>query len=113
MKKGNTILIQIKTGYDLRDAEKVEVIFSQAGNIMLVKTGDDLFINEKNIQIIMTKEENRLFESGRFIPVEICAYYEEGTMLSSNVMYRPFNGTLKGDNHECEFRKCKCHCDRP
>ena len=97
MKKGNTILIPIKTSRDMRDAERVEVVFSQAGKVLLIKSGDSVLVNEDNVQIVMSKNETSMFEPGRYVPAEIRAYYDEDTMLTSNVMYRPFDGTLKGD----------------
>lgn len=95
MKQGNTILNQIKTGYDLRDANKVEIAFGQKGKIILVKTGDDVIVNEDDVRFVLTKEELALFEPGRYIPIDITAYYDEGTQITSNVMYRPFDGTVQ------------------
>ena len=46
MKKSNTILIPIKTSRDLRDADRVEVVFSQAGKVLLIKTGDSVLVND-------------------------------------------------------------------
>ncbi len=103
MKRGNTIARTIKTAFDLRDANNVEVKFSQKGRAVLTKTGDQVLVGENSVQIIMSQEETLLFEPGRYVPVEINGYYDEGTKLTSNVMYRPFDGTLKGDNMDAGF----------
>ena len=103
MKRGNTIVRTIKTVFDLRDANNVEVKFSQKGRVVLTKTGDQVLVGENSVQIIMSQEETFLFEPGRYVPVEINGYYDEGTKLTSNVMYRPFDGTLKGDNMDAGF----------
>ena len=103
MKRGNTIVRTIKTVFDLRDANNVEVKFSQKGRVVLTKTGDQVLVGENSVQIVLSQEETLLFEPGRFIPVEINGYYDEGTKLTSNVMYRPFDGTLKGDNMDAGF----------
>lgn len=95
--KGNTAVITIKTERDLRDANEVEVVFSQKGKVKLIKTGTSLLVDEDKIRIIVTKDDTELFEAGRYIPAEVNAYYDEGTKITSNVMYRVFNGTLKGE----------------
>lgn len=104
-KKGNTVLRRIKTNYDLRDANKIEVIFGQKGRFLLVKSGDDVTAEEDAVLVLMKPADTVLFEPGRLVPVEITAYYDEGTQITSNAMYRPFDGTMKGEYYERKLRR--------
>lgn len=97
MKKGNTIIVSIDTDLDLTNANKVVATFSQAGKILLIKTGDQVEVDDKTVSIYIEEEETYLFEAGRFVPVEIEAFFDRGS-VTSNTMYRGFDGTVKSQN---------------
>ena len=90
-------LITISTSFDMRGANLVQVMFSQEGKKLVTKQGDDVIVNEGNVQVGLNNLEIALFEPGRYVPVEVRAYYDEGTMLKSKVMYRPFNQSTERD----------------
>lgn len=95
MKRGNTVFITISTEFDLRDADVVEVIFSQGGKIVLDKMDETVLVGEKKVQVVLSKHESSLFDPGRYVATEVRAHYDEGVTLVSNIMYRPFDGIVK------------------
>lgn len=95
MKKGNTILKRIKTNADLREAERIEVGFSQKGRTVLIKSGKSVMATEDSVIVGLSGFETSLFEDGRMIPVDITAHYGDGTQITCNVMYRPFDGQIR------------------
>ena len=95
MKNGNTVLRRIKTNIDLRGANRVEVAFSQKGKTVLIKGGDEVMVEEDAVIFALTGFETSLFEAGRMIPVDITAYYDEGTQITCSLMYRPFDGSIR------------------
>lgn len=110
MKKGNTALVRIKTNLDLRDADRIEVGFSQKGKTVLIKSGESVMTEEDDVLVVLSKPETSLFEAGRMIPVDVTAYYEEGTQITSNIMYRSFDGMIRKEiEDECRFRRRKHH----
>lgn len=96
MNRYNTTLISIDTESDLSGAQNVEIVFQQKGIPVLIKSGEDVVTDDHSVQTMLSSEETGLFEAGRYIPIKINAYYDDDTVVSSNVMYRPFNGTTKG-----------------
>lgn len=97
MKKGNTIVAAIETDLDLTNANRISVTFSQGGKIKLIKSGSQVETGDHEVYVNILEEETYLFESGRFIPVEIEAFYDQGS-ATSNAMYRGFDGTIKSQN---------------
>ncbi len=98
MKNSDTILARIKTRRDLRGANRIEVRFGQKGRLRLSKTGDSVAAEEDAVIVVLTSSETAIFEPGRFVPVEVIAYYDDGTKITSNAMYRPFDGTMQRDD---------------
>lgn len=84
-------LITISTSFNMSDADNVEVIFTQAGDNMLVKSGDEIAIEGNSVQIVLSEREVDLFEPGRYISINVEAYYDQGTTVKSYVMYRTLN----------------------
>lgn len=84
-------LITISTSFDMTGADKVEVIFNQAGKKLLVKTGDEISVSNNSVQVVLSDSETGLFEPGRYVSVNVRASYDGGTTLRSYVMYRPLN----------------------
>lgn len=90
-------LITISTSFDMTGADLVEVIFSQKGKTIVDKKGNDVVVNDSSVMVALPNTEIVLFEPGRYVPIEVRAFYEDGTMLKSNVMYRPFNQSTERD----------------
>lgn len=90
-------LITISTSFDMTGADLVEVIFSQKGKTIVDKKGSDVIVDDDSVQVALSNAEIELLEPGRYVPIEVRAYYDEGTMLKSNVMYRPFNQSTERD----------------
>ena len=84
-------LITISTSFDMSLADKVEVIFTQAGKKLLVKTGDEISVSSNSVQVVLSESETGLFEPGRYVSANVRASFDEGTTLKSYVMYRPLN----------------------
>lgn len=89
-------LITIKTSADMRGANLVEVKFSQGGKNIIVKRGNDVVVNENNVQVVLSDNELIMFEPERFVPIKVRACFDDGTEIDSNLMYRPIN-TTRGD----------------
>ena len=90
-------LITISTSFDMTGADLVEVIFSQKGKTIVDKKGNDVVVNDSSVQVALSNTEIALFEPGRYVPIEVRAFYDDGTLLRSNVMYRPFNQSTERD----------------
>lgn len=99
MKKGNTIVISIDTDLDLTNANRVSVSFSQQGKVKLIKSGSQIEVDGQTVSVHVAEEETYLFESGRYIPVEVEAVYDQGS-ATSNSMFRGFDGTIKSNNKD-------------
>lgn len=97
MKKGNEIIATIDTDLDLTNANSVSVSFSQKGKVRLIKSGSQVEVDGGVVYVHIAEEETYLFESGRFIPVEVEAVYDQGSATSSS-MFRGFDGTIKSNN---------------
>ena len=90
MKKGNTVIITLKTEISLQNATEVEVEFTQAKKEVLVKTGDSVSATATKVTVTLSPEDSLLFEDGRFVGRVVRASFSDGTILISTPMYRPF-----------------------
>lgn len=100
MKQFSDILIHIKTNIDLTTANRIEVTLRQRGKLVLVKSGDCIAVTEEGLVVGITGYESALFEPGRFFACDVTGYYDDGTRVTSDVMYRPFEGTVQGTTRE-------------
>lgn len=108
----DTIKIKLKPGFDLTDAEKAEAVFSQYGSVFLLKSGDDITFEGSKVVIALTPQDITLFEDGRYVPVEITVFFEDGKEATATVLYRYVNATRKERRqHEGGSGSGDCDCE--
>lgn len=93
MRRGSTYRNTFKVSLDLRDAT-VFITYSQ-DEVIVEKTGDDLFISEDEIVTNLSQEETLLFNDGLRVDIQIRYIMPDGTSDSSNIMTTTVGRILK------------------
>ena len=87
------IKLHLKSNIDLRQAETVTVAFYKDDKILLTKTGEDLDIKQSRVDLELSADDIALWEPGRYIGIDVKAFYADGSDLESNYVYRSFDVT--------------------
>ena len=96
MKK--TVHIGLKTEVELQSASEREAIFTQAGKVVLVKSGDDVVAVDKHLSITLDPDDSALFDPGRYICIIVRAEWTDGTILESLPYFRPLEYFFSTEN---------------
>ena len=69
--RGTTPLVVFDVDMDLREADRIRVIFRQCGEVVIAAELDRLTVEEDSISLTLTQEETLAFCSNRDRPIEI------------------------------------------
>lgn len=93
-KRGSTPINVFKVNVDLTDAT-VFVTYSQSGNVIIEKTGEDLIITEDTITTNLTQEDTLKLDSSYLVEMQIRYVKSNGTADCSNIVTASVGKILK------------------
>ncbi len=99
MIRGTTPTNRIKTDIDLTGA-RVILTYSQGGNVVFEKTGDDLTIEQTEdgkyeVSTVLSQEDTLELKADLKVRVQIRAIFENGNAIASNIMESTVGEILK------------------
>lgn len=83
-RRGSTPTHTFNVNVDLREAT-VYVTYSQRGQVIVEKTGDDLTITEESVTLSLTQAETLQFNNGR-VEIQIRYVTADGFADASNII---------------------------
>lgn len=96
MRRGTTPTHTFSVDVDLTDAD-VYVTYSQDGEVVLEKTGEDLTVTEDEISVTLTQDDTLRLDAsaGAVVGIQIRYVTEDGVSDASNIMVEEVGGLLK------------------
>lgn len=80
-----TFKLRLKdTSIDLTKADNIYVSFSQK-SVRLMKSGEDLEVNENEVDVYLTQEESLKFVDGE-VEIQINWTYDDGSRACTNIV---------------------------
>lgn len=93
-RRGSTPINTFKVNIDLTNAT-VFVTYSQAGEVVIEKTGEDLVITDKTVSTRLTQEDTLKFDDSMLVEMQIRYVKPDGVADGSNVITASVGKILK------------------
>lgn len=86
MIKGTTPTHEFEVDFDTSTIEKVQIVYSQNGNVILTKNVSDCSIKDKIISVDLTQEETLLFSCSSKVDIQIRVRTKNDKVISSDII---------------------------
>jgi len=91
--RGSTPTLTFNVDVDLREAT-IYIVFSQKGEIVIEKTGDNLTVDESSVSCRLEQEETLAMRVGD-VEIQISYIFEDGNRDNSNILRGEVTKVLK------------------
>ena len=80
---------------DLTEAEVIYITYSQQGQVVFEKTGSDVTVTPRQLEVTLTQEETGALNVLYPVEIQIRARFADGSAPASDVMTAPVKKVLK------------------
>ena len=89
MRRGTTPTHNFTLPFNTDVIKSCRVVYSQDGNVKLVKETEDVTLNENIITLTLTQEETFAFECTKYVDIQVRVLTLDGESLASEITRVP------------------------
>lgn len=97
MIRGTTPTHSFTLPFDTRLLSCVRIVYAQKGNVVFVKTGENVTLRENTIETTLTQEETLSLNCTSPVEIQVRVLTDDGTAMNSDIVLVPVSRCLENE----------------